>query len=95
MRDNLDKAGIVVHDHNDVKKMAIIAIARDGYAAVFSWNELFNTSIGDGVIVFYEKDGKPLGDDEGRIAMTSTQDTRAGPPHVKWLESIEVRKLVE
>jgi hypothetical protein len=95
LRDILDQAKIVTQDHNDVKKMVIIATASDGYKAVFSWNELFNSSSGDGALVYFEKDGKPLGDDEGRIAMISSKDTRTGPRHVKWLQSIEVKKIAD
>jgi len=95
LRDLLERATLVSRDHNDVKKMVIIATASDGYVAAFSWAEIFNSSLGDGVLVFYEQDGSPLADDEGRIAMISTQDTRSGPRHVKWLQSIEVRKIVD
>ena len=95
LRDILEKAAVVSHSHNDVKKMAIIATASDGYKVIFSWTEVFNSPLGDGVIVFFEKDGKALGDDEGRIALVSTKDTRTGPRHVKWLQGIEVRKIVE
>jgi len=95
LRDILEKAKVVSHGHNDVKKMAIIATASDGYKVVFSWSEVFNSPVGDGVIVFFEKDGKPLADDEGRIAMVSAKDIRSGPRHVKWLQGLEVRKIVE
>ena len=95
LKDILEKAAVVSKEHNDVKKMVLIATASDGYKVVFSWTEVFNSAIGDGVIVFFEKDGLPLTDDEGRIAMISTKDTRTGPRHVKWLQSVEVRKIVE
>lgn len=95
LKDILSKAGIISRSHNDVKKMAIVATAADGYKVVYSWTEIFNSPIGEGVIVFFERDGKPLQDDEGRIAMVSTQDTRTGPRHVKWLQALEVRKIVE
>ncbi len=95
LRDILEKAAIKAPRHNDVKKMAIIASASDGYKVVFSWSEVFNSPIGDGVMVFFEKDGLPLADDEGRIAMVSAKDIRTGPRHVKWLQGIEVRKIVE
>lgn len=95
LRDILEKAVIKAPAHNDVKKMAIIASASDDYKAVFSWNEVFNSPIGDGVLVFFEKNGLPLTDDEGRIAMVSSKDVRTGPRHVKWLERIEVRKITE
>lgn len=95
LRDLLEKAGIISHDHNDVKKIVIIATATDDYKVVFSWSEIFNTAVGDGVLVFFEKDGKALSDDEGRIAMISARDLRTGPRHVRWLKSIEVRKIVD
>lgn len=95
LRDVLEKASIVSKEHNDVKKMVIIAVAKDGYKVVFSWSEIFNSPIGDDVVIFYEKNGQPLGDDEGRIALISAKDLRAGPRHVKWLSQIEVRKIID
>jgi len=95
LRDIIEKAVVVAPAHNDVKKMALIASATDGYKVVFSWSEIFNSPVGEGVIVYFEKDGKPLGDDEGHIAMISSRDLRAGPRHVKWLSGIEVRKIVD
>jgi cytochrome c551/c552 len=95
LRNILDKAGIVSRSHNDFKKMAIIATASDDYKVVFSWSEVFNSPAGEEVIVFYERDGQPLGDDEGRIALVSAHDIRTGPRHVKWLKAIEVRKIVD
>lgn len=95
LRDILEKAKFISPAPNDVRKMAVIASASDGYKAVFSWNELFNSPIGDGVIVFFERDGKSLGENEGRIAMISAKDTRTGPRHVNWLKEIEVRKIAD
>lgn len=95
LRELLEQANVVSRNHNDVKKTVVIATASDGYAVVFSWSELFNSPVGDGVLVYFEKDGAPLADDEGRIAMVSSKDLRPGPRHVKWLQSIEVRRIVE
>jgi DMSO/TMAO reductase YedYZ molybdopterin-dependent catalytic subunit len=95
LKDLLEKAVIKAPEHNDVKKMIIIATASDGYKVVFSWSEVFNSALGTGVIVYFKKDGVPLGEDEGKIAMISTQDTRTGPRHVKWLQSLEVKKVAE
>eukprot|EP01133_Synstelium_polycarpum_P025490 gene25490-30597_t len=95
LRDILDKAVLDAPGHNDVKKLAIIATATDGYAVVFSWGELYNAPAGEGVIVYYEKNGKALDDSDGEIALISAKDIRTGPRHVKWLNAIEVRKLVE
>ncbi|MFA6068014.1 MAG: molybdopterin-dependent oxidoreductase [Janthinobacterium sp.] len=95
LRDILDKAVLDAPGHNDVKKLAIVATATDGYAVVFSWGELYNAPAGEGVIVYYEKNGKALDDNDGEIALISAKDIRTGPRHVKWLNGIEVRKLVE
>lgn len=91
LADLINKAVLVVHDHNDIKKMIVVATATDGYRVVFSWSEIFNSPAGDGMVVYFEKDGQPLGADEGRIAMVSTKDTKTGPRHVKWLQTLEVR----
>jgi DMSO/TMAO reductase YedYZ molybdopterin-dependent catalytic subunit len=95
LRDILNRAALVTHDHNDVKKMFIVATASDGYKVVFSWSELYNSPIAEGVLVYWEKNGKPLADDEGHIALISTKDIRTGPRHVKWLQSIDVRQIDE
>ena len=36
-----------------------LAFATDGYQAVFSWEDLFNSSIGPKVLVAIERDGVP------------------------------------
>ena len=95
LRDILDKAVLVTHDHNDVTKMIVVATATDGYRVVFSWSEIYNSPAGDGMIVYFEKDGKPLGGDEGRIAMVSGKDTKTGPRHVKWLQTLDVRLIAD
>lgn len=94
LRDILDKAVIKAPEHNDVKKMVIIATASDDYKAVFSWNEIYNSPLGDGVLVIFEADGQAL-EDEGPLVTVSTMDIRTGSRHVKWLIGIEVKKIVE
>jgi DMSO/TMAO reductase YedYZ molybdopterin-dependent catalytic subunit len=89
----LEQSGLAERDRFDWRKAVVIAIARDGYRAVFSWQELFNTEGGGQVLLAYERDGAPLGANEGPIALHAPNDTRTGPRHVKWLERIEVRVL--
>jgi cytochrome c551/c552 len=91
----LERAVIVAPGRHDLKKTVIVARASDDYAVVFSWNEIFNTAIGDGVLVVLERDGQPLGEEEGRIALVSAQDIRRGSRHVRWLNAIEVRKIAD
>jgi DMSO/TMAO reductase YedYZ molybdopterin-dependent catalytic subunit len=95
LRDVLNAAKLTEGDRNDLRKTIVVATASDGYKAVFSWGELFNSPIGDGVLVVYARDGSPLGDDEGRIALISLKDTRPGPRHVKWLAKVDVTRVPE
>jgi DMSO/TMAO reductase YedYZ molybdopterin-dependent catalytic subunit len=95
LRDVLDRAGPVEKHRFDMRRSIIIATASDGYRAVFSWAELYLSPMGDGVLVVYERDGAPLSDDEGRIALISLKDSRPGPRHVKWLQAIELRTLAD
>lgn len=93
LRALLERAKIAAPGRHDLKKTVIVATASDDYAVVFSWSELFNSAAGDGVLVYFERDGKPLGEDEGRIAMISTRDLHLGARHVRWLKSIAVRRI--
>jgi hypothetical protein len=66
---------------------------KDGYRALFSWHELFNGPGGDGVMVALEKDGQPLGADEGKLCLVSFKDERPGPRRIRYLASVDVRRL--
>ena len=91
LRDVLERAKPVEKDRFDLRKSIAIVTASDGYRAVFSWAELYLSPIGDGALVVYERDGAPLADAEGPLALVSLKDTRPGPRHVKWLRSVELR----
>lgn len=86
----IQKADVIKQDHNDTKKMFIVASAEDGYKVVFSWQEIFNTQIGGGVAILIERDGKPLDEIRERIDLISTQDYYAGGRFVRDLRQIEV-----
>lgn len=90
LADIINKADILITDHNDTKKMFIIASSNDGYKAVFSWQEIFNTAVGDGVMVLLERDGKPLYGGRGPVDLFSARDYLTGPRYVKQLGTIEV-----
>jgi hypothetical protein len=91
----LDRAGLRSERKDDWRRLYVVASASDGYKAVFSWGELFNSRIGRGLLVVFERNGKPIDDSEGRIALLSTEDDRMGPRHVRWLKRIEVRRVVD
>ena len=90
--DLLNQVGIDEQGHTDARRMVVIARATDGYRVTFSWNELFNTEIGDSVLIAYEKDGILLGPEQGDLLLISGKDIRTGPRHVRWLSEIEVKR---
>lgn len=66
--------------------------ATDGYKVVYSWNELFNTAIGNSVYIVVSKDNQPADTLNESILMISTQDVHTGRRYVKNLQSIMVRR---
>jgi len=91
----LNEADIRQDQPRALRRSYVVAKASDGYQAVFSWGELYNSPLGKGVLVAYERDGKPLLDGEGQFALVSLADDKPGPRHVKWLRSVEVRRVPE
>ena len=86
----IGKAEVIKNEDNDTKKMFIVAWARDGYKVVFSWQEIFNTSVGGGVMIVIEKDGESLCAEDGRLDLISAEDYFTGSRYVKGLENIEL-----
>lgn len=95
LKDVLDRAKLIETQPRGLRRSVVIATARDGYRAVFSWAELYLSPIGEGALIAYERDGTPLPDSEGPLALISLKDTNPGPRHVKWLQSLEVRLVAD
>ena len=93
--DLLEEADIRRDSPRALRRTYIVAAATDGYQAVFSWGELFNSPVGPQVLVVIDRDGVPLRDGEGRFALVSLADEKFGPRHVKWLSRIDVRRVPE
>ncbi len=86
-------AEVIREEDNDTKKTFIVLSTEDGYKTVFSWQEIFNTSVGGGVMVLFEKDGRPLSAKNGGLALVSAEDYFTGSRYVKRLASIEIRLI--
>ncbi|WP_353236403.1 molybdopterin-dependent oxidoreductase [Diaphorobacter ruginosibacter] len=95
LRDILEKAAVTAQNHFDLKKAAVIITATDGFKVVYSLAEVLHSPIGDGALVFFEKDGQALSAKEGQIAMVSLGDDSAASRYIKWVQSIDVRKIVD
>jgi hypothetical protein len=77
----------------DFKRVALVAESREGYRALFSWNEIFNSSLGDGVIVAWDCADSPLPAGAGPFALISLYDRATGPRYVQRLASVDLHKL--
>lgn len=93
LHDILDEAEILIEAHEDPNHTYIVATGTDGYSALFSWHEIFNTSVGEGILVSLQKDGQPLDEKEGEMCLVSTRDERPGPRRIRYLSRIDVRRL--
>ncbi len=89
----LDSAGILSVKPKDLSEIMIRLIASDGYKNVYSWNELFNTEVGNHVYIITTMDGKPMDQVDGRILVLSLSDMVSGRRHLKGLATVEVVKM--
>jgi len=70
--------------------MYFTCVGADGYKVVYSWNELFNTEIGDNVYIILEKNGIKADKLPSSIQMVSMLDYKTGRRYLHNLEKIEV-----
>jgi hypothetical protein len=91
LRDLLSSVEIKSESPKVLSEYYFVCKATDGYTVVYSWNEIFNTSVGDAVFIVTEKNGKSAVSMDDSILMISPKDVRTGRRHVKSLTSIEVR----
>ena len=68
-------------------------IGNDGYAVVYSWNELFNTEVGNHVYLLMEKNGITADKLPESIQMTSTMDFKTGRRYLHNLDKIVVNAV--
>ncbi len=65
----------------------------DGYVVVYSWNELFNTEVGNHVFIIMEKNGIKADKMPESIQMTSAIDFKTGRRYLHNLDKIVVGKV--
>ena len=61
LKDLIDKAGIDIESPKLLSEFYITCVASDKYKVVYSWNEIFNTSNGESIIIITEADGEKSG----------------------------------
>jgi Oxidoreductase molybdopterin binding domain len=78
-------------NHRAARTLVFEAVATDGYRAVFTWGEIFNSAAGEQVLVISAQDGRALGNEQGPLALRALADLRPGPRHVRNLCGVTVR----
>jgi len=76
----------------ELSEFYFVCTASDGYKVVFSWNEIYNTEIGNNLYIITEMEGKKQKDMGQKILLFATADIQSGRRYVKGLETIEVRR---
>jgi DMSO/TMAO reductase YedYZ molybdopterin-dependent catalytic subunit len=89
----IEEAGLPNREVAEFKRTVFVAVGHDGYVVTFSWHELFNTPVGQQVIVAYECDGRALDVADGAPILFSGMDILPAPRHVKRLARIEAHVL--
>ena len=92
LRGALRRGGFVGPRGRAARGAIVVAVADDGYRAFFSWGELFNSPLGEQVLVIASQDDKPLDAAAGPLALRSLADLRPGPRHVRNLCALLVQR---
>lgn len=71
----------------------LVFTAEDDYKVVYSWNEIFNSPIGDNLFVITSRDGKSLKEMDERILILTPIDFHTGRRHIKGLSEIVVGRV--
>ena len=93
LTDIVNLTEVIAPEHNDTKKTYLVAISEDGYKTLFSWQELYNSATGEGVLVIFEKEGRPLYENHSSADLISVMDILPGPRWVKNIRRIEIKIL--
>jgi len=85
-----------VFDVNSPKLLSTLyfqCVGTDGYKVVYSWNELFNTEVGNHVYIIMEKNGIKAADMKESLQMTSMMDFKTGRRYLHNLDKIIVASV--
>ncbi len=93
LADVITEANVHITEHNDSKKMYVVVSSRDGYATVFSWQEIFNTANGEGVLILTDSNYESMKMEEGRVDLISLGDYLSGPRRVRDLAQVDIRMV--
>lgn len=89
----LKKVKIVSPSPKELSEYYFVFKASDGYTVIASWNEVFNTEIGNSFYLVVEADNTNLQNNAEKILLIATKDIQTGRRHIKCLQNIEVKRI--
>jgi len=90
LKDILSHTSYAVASPKSLSSVYFVCSGVDGYKVVYSWNELYNTSVGDNVFIIMEKNGVKVDKMPESIQMTSYTDYKTGRRYLHNLDKIIV-----
>ncbi|MCD8741296.1 hypothetical protein LT679_11840 [Mucilaginibacter roseus] len=92
LRDVLSHTKFKVGSPKLLSELYLVFVASDGYKVVYSWNELYNTAVGETVYLLVEKNGIDITAMPESIQMLSAKDYKTGRRYLHNLSKIVVAK---
>ena len=93
LKDILSHSELAATSPKLFSRFYFICIGSDGYQVVYSWNELFNTEIGDNVYILMEKNGVKADKMPESLQMASMLDFKTGRRFLHNLDKIIVSEV--
>ncbi|RYE30739.1 MAG: molybdopterin-binding protein [Sphingobacteriaceae bacterium] len=93
LKDVLSHTVFSVKNPKLLSTLYFVCAAADGYAVVYSWNELYNTPVGEQVFILMEKNGKKAETLPENIQMASMLDVKTGRRYMHNLSKIVVGQV--
>jgi hypothetical protein len=93
LKDILQKVTIDEKNPKQLSEFYFTCIAADGYKVVFSWNEIFNTEVGNHIMIATEADGIKGEMMPDRLQLLSAADLATGRRFMKGISKIIVDRI--
>ncbi len=89
----IDSAHVALNSPKEFGEIYIELVASDGYKNLYSWNELFNSELGNHVFVITEQGGENMERMKNSILVMSLQDFNNGSRHLRGLSRVIVKRV--
>ncbi|MES2377010.1 MAG: hypothetical protein V4553_10550 [Bacteroidota bacterium] len=90
IKDALSHTQFDVSSPKLLSTLYFVFVGADGYKVVYSWNELYNTEVGNHVYILMEKNGVKAADMKESLQMTSMMDMKTGRRYLHNLDKVIV-----